>query len=181
MWSNCFSSEFLQLRVQYTEGGAWNTIASTSDKHSSNSQAWKTLSATGLNSVVYGVQVLARTYSASSSCDNLNPVAIDDISVSYTSVCDCATLSPTITLAPSGVPSTSSPTPNITINNDNDDEDNLLTNGMLVYIGIAAVIFIAVMACFCWCDNWRTGRRERKAARYSAEQREREANVNNRF
>jgi hypothetical protein len=170
--SHCFSSNFLQLRVQYTAGGIWETVATTSAKHSSNSQTWKSLSTSGFNSVVYGVQVVARTYSSNNNCDYWNPVAVDDISVTFTSQCECVTVSPTISVAPSGVPSTSSPTPNITVSGE--DDDGLLSSNLLIYAVIGVIFFIAIMACFCWCDKWHTRRKERKAARYAAQARENE-------
>ena len=178
--SHCFASDFLQLRVRFTAGGAWTTVASTSSIHSTNSEAWLSL-ASSLNSVVYGVQILAKTSSPLSSCDFWNPVAIDDITVSYSSVCDCATVAPTVTFAPSGVPSSSSPTPNVTATAE-DDEDSGLLSGIptifLVAAGAGAVVFLCIMLTCCWCDNWRAGRRARKAeAQQRALVREQEMNT----
>jgi hypothetical protein len=125
-----------------------------------------------MSSVVYGVQVFAKTYSPNHNCDWWNPVAIDDITVSYSSTCDCATMSPTITLAPTGVPSSSSPTPNITVSNE--DDDSLLSSDLLIIVAAGAVVFVVVMMCFCWCDKWRSARKERQEAQRAARAREQE-------
>jgi hypothetical protein len=165
--SQCFASNFLSIRVQYAEGGAWTTIGSTSSTHSTNSQSWNTLSVSGFSSVLYGVQVLAKTYSPLTNCDFWNPVAIDDISVSYTTQCDCSdTASPTITYSPTGVPTTSSPTPNVTAAGEENSETIFgVSTSLILIAAIGCIIFFVIMCCFCWCDKENARRKARKAER----------------
>ena len=177
--SQCISSDFLQIQVQYSHGGSWTTVSNANSKHSSNSQSWKTLSVTGLNSIVYGVKVLTRTYSPITNCDWWNPIAVDDITVSYTRECECATLSPTISHVPTLMPSTSSPTPNITISGD-DDVLPVSTRTIIVIV-IGAAAFIAIMMCFCWCDHYRARRKERMAAQRAERERQQEQELVNRY
>lgn len=177
--SQCYSSNILSIRVQYEEGGDWTTIASTSSIHSNNHQSWKSLSASGFESVLYGIQIRVSTSSPLTNCDYWNPVAVDDISVTYSTECDCSnTMSPTITYAPTGVPSTSSPTPNVTASSD-DDDDSLfgIPRDLLPLIGIGAGLFFCIMGCLCCCDLFRSRRKEQREARRREQHRARDFGV----
>jgi hypothetical protein len=103
----CYATAFLTIQVQTTRGGAWSTVATASAKQSTSTANWLTLAtAGGYSSVLYGVRIVANSYSPNANCDYWNPVAIDDISITYKTTCGNACGFPAPTRFPTYAPST---------------------------------------------------------------------------
>jgi hypothetical protein len=87
VYSFCFSNPFLRVEIQTSPGGVWTSIASASTVTSTSTSAWSTLSTSIQPTVMYGLRLRAITYSSNNGCDYYNPVALDDIVITYQRSC----------------------------------------------------------------------------------------------
>ena len=109
----CYPSNFLTIQVQRTKGGAWEVRKTATSKQASSTSSWTTLTyALSTPAILYGVRINSATYIIATNCAAFNPVAVDNIKVSYTSTCVPASSRPTSrpsSLSPTRIPSSLTP------------------------------------------------------------------------
>ena len=125
VYPQCYSTGFLQIQVKYSQTGEWVTVATAVDKQTSNTESWFTLKTNELfdQAAVYGVQILANSYSDTLYCPSWNPVAIDNVNVSYSSDCSIG----------------------CTLGNGGENEDN--SDSSIVYIAVGSAILATIFVC----------------------------------